>query len=138
MSAGLERVKRKLRAHAKSAVDAARAQARIEGETIAQLARSFAPQQDGELIRSIRVEDASVLSTSNGSSHDFIGVVVKAGDDRTIITNHRGVKFQNAKLQETGTQNMEANPYFNPAKRMRARAARNAINRAVRNGWRNG
>lgn len=112
-------------------------QARKEGDILAGLMRSFAPVDQRELINSIRVEEADTIATTQGDT-GFIGVVVKAGNESTIVTNERGVRFQNAKLQENGTKNMPANPYFNPAKRLRRRATRANISRAVNKAWRDG
>ncbi|RNF32948.1 hypothetical protein [Paracoccus methylarcula] len=134
---GLEAVKRKLRTHARAAMDAGLQQSRKEAEIIAGLMRAFAPVEERELIASIRVEDVDTFSFG-GTTVGYIGVVVKAGDESTIITNDRGTRFQNAKLQENGTQNMPANPYFNPAKRLRRRAARSNISRAVNKAWKAG
>lgn len=138
MSAGLDRVRAKLRRHAKAAIEAGRREAAVQGGIIAAMARSFAPQAEGDLIASIRVEAANKVTFGNGVTSDFIGVVVRAGDESTIVVGKNGQKFQNAKLQENGTQTMPANPYFNPAKRMRRRPAKNAIARAVRKGWKAG
>lgn len=137
MSTGLDRVRAKLHSHAAAAIAAGIAEARVQGGIIAGLAKSFAPQDDGDLIASIRVEDASSIATSRGTT-GFVGVIVKAGDENTMVTGKNGRKFQNAKLQEVGTQDMPANPYFNPAKRMRRRAAKAAIAKAVRKAWKDG
>lgn len=112
-------------------------QSRKEGEIVAGIMRAFAPVDQRALIASIRVEDAGTIATSQGET-GFIGVVVKAGDESTIVTNKRGVRFQNAKLQENGTRKMPANPFFNPAKRMRRRPARANIARAVGKAWKAG
>ncbi len=135
---GLERVKAKLRRHAKAAIEAGVVAARKEAEMIAGLARTFAPAEELDLIKSIRVEDASTIVTQRGGEQGFVGVVVKAGSEATIITNKQGQRFQNAKLQETGIQEMPANPYFNPAKRMRRKQAKAAIGRAVNKAWKAG
>ncbi|ADO43119.1 hypothetical protein [Ketogulonicigenium vulgare] len=130
-------MRRKLRTHAKAAIEAGRSQARKEGEEIASLARAFAGASDGDLAASIRVEEADAVMTSQGRS-GFIGVVVRAGNDATIVTNKQGERFQNAKLQEVGTQSMPAKPFFNPAKRLRRKQAMAAIRRAVRKAWKEG
>lgn len=127
-----------LRRHGAAAIEAARQQAHKEAEIIARLARTFAPEDQADLVRSIRVEDASTITSRKGNEIDFIGSVVKAGNESTIVTNARGQRFQNAKLQESGTKNMPANPYFNPAKRLRRRAARANISRAMRKAWKAG
>ncbi|WP_273688448.1 hypothetical protein [Ketogulonicigenium vulgare] len=130
-------MRRKLRTHAKAAIEAGRAQAVKEAEKIAMIAKTLAPQDDGDLIDSIRVEEADTLTTRNGS-HPFIGAVVRAGNETTIVTTKQGRRFQNAKLQEGGTQDMPASPFMNPAKRLRRRAARQAIARAIAKAWRAG
>lgn len=96
--------------------------------------RYLAPREQGELIASIRVEDAETVTTRKGE-RGFIGVVVKAGDATTIVTNETGARFQNAKLQENGTKNMPASPYFNPAWRANRRRVRSAVSRAIRKAW---
>ncbi|SEB79340.1 hypothetical protein [Rhodobacter sp. 24-YEA-8] len=135
---GLDRVKAKLRSHAKAAIEAGVVEARKQAEIIAGLARAFAPAEELDLVKSIRVEGASTVVTRRGGEQGFVGVVVKAGSEATIITNKQGQRFQNAKLQETGTQDMPANPYFNPAKRMRRKQAKSAIGRAVNKAWKAG
>lgn len=138
MSVGLERVKSKLRTHAAAALAAAKQQAQKEAETVAQLMRAMAPEDEHNLIKSIRTEPADTFTTKSGQEVKFIGVMVRAGDETTIVTNKSGGRFQNAKLQEHGTQKMKANPYFNPAKRLRRRAAKANITRAVRKAWKDG
>lgn len=128
----------KLRRHGAAAIEAARQQAHKEAEIIARMARTFAPEEQGELVRSIRVEDASTITGRDGNERGFIGAVVKAGNESTIVTNERGQRFQNAKLQEAGTKNMPANPFLNPAKRLRRRAVRSNITRAMRKAWKEG
>lgn len=131
---GLERVRAKLESHMRAAIEAGRAQARIEGEKIATIAKGFAPHDQGDLIASIRVEDADTIKTS-GEETGFVGVVVRAGDATTIVKNKTGGEFQNALIQEYGTKERAANPYFGPAKRLQKRTARAAIMRAIRRAW---
>lgn len=96
-------------------------------EEAAAAMRYLAPTDERELINSIRVEEPD--------RPEFIGRIVKAGDETTIVTNERGVKFQNAKLQEDGTVNMPANPYFNPGWRMVRSRVRGRVTRAIRKAW---
>ena len=131
---GIPEVQAMFRRKAAKVAAAAKAQARVSGEQVASAMRYLAPRDHGEIIRSIRVEDASSVTTSRGE-RDFLGVVVKAGDETTIVTNESGSRFQNAKLQEHGTKNMPANPYFNPAWRANRTRVRSAITRAVRKAW---
>lgn len=127
-----------MRKHLAAALAAGKAAARQGGEEVANVMRATAPRDDLELIRSIRVEDTTTRKTSKNGTVDFIGVVVKAGDDTTLVTGARGVKFQNAKLQEHGTKNMPANPYFNASYRRLRTRVRGRISRAVRKGWLDG
>lgn len=119
---------------ARAVHDAAKAASRKGGEEVSAAMRFLAPRDEQELIRSIRVEDATSITTSKGE-RGFIGVVVKAGDATTVVTNKSGGRFQNAKLQENGTAKMPANPYFNPAWRLNRPRVRAAITRAVRRAW---
>lgn len=167
MSAGLERLKQKLRTHAAAAIEAGRAQARKEAETMAQIMRAAVPVKEGTLQKTIRVEDTDTITlsgrtkgayasregnrsagyNSTNNTADFIGVLVKAGDETTVVGGEkpgkksgvrRGTKFQNAKLQEFGTKNMPANPFFFFAYRQRKRAAKANISRAISKAWKAG
>lgn len=131
---GIPEVQAMFRRKAAKVAAAAKAQARAGGEQVASAMRYLAPRKDGALIRSIRVEDASTITTSKGE-RGFIGVKVKAGDETTIVTNASGARFQNAKLQEDGTKHRPASPYFNPAWRANRTRVRSAITRAVRKAW---
>ncbi|WP_449044198.1 hypothetical protein [Paracoccus versutus] len=131
---GIPEVQAMFRRKAAKVAAAAKVQSRVEGEKVASAMRYLAPREDGALLRSIRVEDASSVTTSRGE-RDYLGVVVKAGDETTIVTNESGGRFQNAKLQEHGTKNMPANPYFNSAWRANRTRVRSAITRAVRKAW---
>lgn len=131
---GIPEVRAMFRRKAAKVAAAAKSQARVEGQQVASAMRYLAPREDGALIRSIRVEDAATIATRRGD-RGFIGVVVKAGDDTTMVTNGSGARFQNARLQEHGTKDMPANPYFNPAWRANRARVRSAISRAVRKAW---
>lgn len=137
MVKGIPEVQAMFRRKAAKVAAAAKAQAQTSGEQVASAMRYLAPREQGELIRSIRVEDASTITTSKGE-RGLIGVVVKAGDETTIVTTKSGGRFQNAKLQETGTKNMPASPYFNPAWRANRSRVKSAITRAVRKAWADG
>ena len=131
---GIPEVQAMFRRKAAKVAAAAKDAARKGGEDVASAMRYLAPRDQMELVRSIRVEDAATIS-AGGKDRAFIGVIVKAGDETTIVTNGRGQRFQNAKLQETGTKNMPASPYFNPAWRANRTRVRGKISRAVRKAW---
>ena len=132
---GIPGVQAMFRRKAAAVVAAGRAAAKKGGEDVGKAMRYLAPEDQLALKKSIRVEDAATRSTSARGEVGFIGVVVKAGDASTVVTNSRGQRFQNAKLQENGTKNMPANPYFNPAWRANRTRVRGAITRAVRRAW---
>lgn len=132
---GIPGVQAMFRRKAAAVVAAGKAAAQKGGEDVAQAMRYLAPKDQRELVNSIRVEGAATRSTTKGGEVGFIGVVVKAGDETTIVTNDRGQRFQNAKLQENGTKNMPASPYFNPAWRANRTRIRGSITRAVRKAW---
>ena len=112
----------------------AKQEARSQGKGVAAAARYLAPRDDGNLIRSIRVEDVDSVTTSKGE-RDFIGVKVVAGDETTMVTNGSGGRFQNARIQEFGTKTRAANPYLFPAWKANRRRVRSAISRAIRKAW---
>ena len=131
---GVPQVQAMFRRRAAAVVAAAKAQARKGGEEVATAMRYLAPRDDGELQRSIRVEDANSVTTRRGQ-RGFVGVMVRAGDSSTVVTNSSGGRFQNARLQEFGTKTRPASPYFYPAWRANRTRVRAGITRAVRKAW---
>lgn len=89
--------------------------------------KNAAPDHEQDLINSIGIDDRT--SQAKGQ---FIGVTVFAGDETTVVSNASGGNFQNAKLQEGGTKNMPANPFFNISVRANRRAFKSAMSRAIR------
>lgn len=131
---GIPEVQAMFRRKAAAVIAASKAAAEQGGEQVASAMRYLAPRDQGELIRSIRVEDAETVSTAKGD-RGFIGVIVKAGDATTVVTNARGGTFQNARIQEFGTRSRAANPFFFPAYRANRTRVRGVITRAVRKAW---
>lgn len=119
-------------------VAAGKAAAAKGGDQVADGMRYLVPVQagpeGGDLMRSIRVEDTSVIKTKSGP-RGFIGVTVKAGDATTVVTTKSGRQYQNARIQEFGTKSRAANPYFYPVWRANRTLVRSAISRAVRKAW---
>ena len=134
MVTGVEDVKADLIRRLYNVRLAAKLEARKQGEGVAGAMRYFAPTKTGALRRSIRVEDADVITTRSGE-YDFIGVKVKAGDSSTVVTNSRGRRFQNALLQEYGTKKRPASPYFYSTWRANRSRVKGAITRAIRRTW---
>ena len=134
---GVPQVRAMLKHKGAAVVDAARAAARKGAEEMTDAMRFLVPRDQSELYRSIRVEDAATINTGQGE-REFVGVVVKAGDETTIVTNERGQRFQNARIQEFGTKERAANPYFYPAYRANRSRVRAAMTRAIRKAWTSG
>lgn len=131
---GIPQMQAMFRRKARKVMLAAREAAVQGGDEVASSMRYLAPREQGELVASIRVEQAASVSTQVGE-RDFIGVLVKAGDSTTVVTNKNGFQFQNAKIQEFGTQKMPANPFFFPAWRMNRARVRRRITSAIRRSW---
>jgi len=160
---GIPQVQAMFRRKAAAVRAAAKNAARNGGEQTASAMRFLAPRDEGKLLKSIRVEDVDSIALAGGPKGayasragsasagvktnrraDFIGVMLKAGDTSTLVTGEaagkksgvrRGTVFQNARLQEFGTKNMPANPFFYPAWRANKTRVRGAITRAIRKAW---
>lgn len=102
-------------------------------ELVAEMKQN-APELSGELRESIgwtwgdAPEGSMAIGTvSNGDQ--ALQITIYAGNEKTIVTNKSGGKFQLAKLQEFGTKNMPANPYFYPVYRLRKRRIKSRLTR---------
>lgn len=131
----LDRFKKKLR----RLPDVARAEIRKGLETsaneIVDLMKRMVPFKEGKLRESIGwtwgapPEGASVFATAAGEA-GFV-ITIYAGDRSTVVTNARGIEFQNALIQEFGSEKMTANPFFRPAWRINRKRAQGRISRAL-------
>ena len=110
-------------------------------ELVAEMKQN-APELSGALRESIgwtwgdAPEGWMAIGTVRGGD-ETLQITIYAGNEKTIVTNKSGGKFQLAKLQEFGTKNMAANPYFYPVyrlrkRRLKSRLTRNA-NKVIRN-----
>lgn len=163
MSDGASRLGAMMRKHIAAAIAAGKAQAQKEGQIIAGIMRATVPRQEGKLLKSIRVEEIDTIKLSGGAkgayarrqgnrsagsdtnrSANFVGVIIRAGDETTLVTGEKpgkksgmrsGTHFQNARLQEFGTKDMPANPFFYPSYRLRKSLVKSNITRAIRKGW---
>lgn len=75
-------------------------------------------------------EGAIVLGTVESSDTVF-GITIYAGNKETLVSNSRGIQFQNARIQEFGTKDLPAHPYFYPAWRANKRGVNTAQKRAI-------
>lgn len=63
-----------------------------------------------------------------------MAVTLYAGNQQTLVPGAGGKMHQNARLQEFGTADMPANPFFFPAVRLTKKRARARLSRAIRKG----
>ena len=131
----LARFKRKL----SRLPDVARAEIRSglekSAEEIVDLMRRMVPVKEGDLKRSIGwtwgapPEGATVFAKAAGKAG--LSITIYAGDRSTVVTNKRGIEFQNALIQEFGSEKMTANPFFRPALRITRKRAQSRVSRAI-------
>lgn len=144
MVQGLPSLKRKLNKKIPALAREAAKQALEQNarELVAEMKR-LAPKDTRALANSINwtwgdaPAGSMVLGTVAGNKYSTMRITVYAGDESTIVTNSRGVRFQNAFLQEFGTKNMPPSPFFYPSyrglrRKMKGRVTR-SINKALKN-----
>lgn len=142
---GIKKLRRQLEKSIPDAVrkDAAAMLEKIAGEVVA-LMKSRAPEEFGDLRRSINwtwgdaPEGSMILGKVGGRSYATMRITIYAGDRATMVSNSRGVEFQNAILQEFGTANMPPTPYFYPSWRQKRRGAKSRTTRAIKKAITNG
>lgn len=111
-------------------------------DEICDLMRRLVPRDDGTLAASIGwtwgSAPAGALKVTSLSGQGAIGVItIYAGDATTLVSNKSGGLFQNALIQEHGTKERQANPFFYPAVRALRARVRGRITRAFRKAVRN-
>lgn len=76
-----------------------------------------------------------VIGSAGGDrAYGGLRITIYAGGEATKVTNSRGIEFDNARLQEFGTANMPANPYFFPIWRIWRRRMKARITAAMKRG----
>lgn len=131
---GMDRLRARFRALPKVVRGAVRDEMeRIATAWVAQM-RRLAPKDTGELAASIgwtwgAAPSGSIAVGQVGGGANRI--TIYAGNDATMVTNSRGIRFQKAKLQEFGTKAMPANPFFFPVIRGGKRTTTRRINAAA-------
>lgn len=124
----LRRFQRRLQAIPKGVRAAVQPALQKSAEEVAAAARVLAPEDDGDLRRSIRVE---------AGPHELARTVAAGGDLTTRpVRDGADASYDYALGQEFGTRKMPANPFFFPAFRsLRKRAAgriKRAMSKAIR------
>lgn len=106
--------------------------------------KALVPKDEGDLANSIgwtwgqAPAGAMVLGTVAGNAYSTMRITIYAGNEKTIVTNSRDVEFQNAFLQEFGTQDMPPSPYFYVSWRTLRRRVKGRITREMKKGIKEG
>lgn len=72
------------------------------------------------------------VAFATSSEQNSLRIVIFAGNESTVVTNKRGVQFQNALIQEFGTAEQPANPFFFPSYRALRKRGRGRVTREIR------
>ncbi len=130
MVEGLDRLKRKMTIDIPRRVRAAAEDALEQNaKYLTAEMRRLVPVDQGELRQSITYEETPDRDLS---------VTITAGDETTVVTNSRGVRFQNALIQEYGTSKNPGNPFFFTSYRKLKRKMKGRITRSIRKAIREG
>ncbi|TKT78421.1 HK97-gp10 family putative phage morphogenesis protein [Aquamicrobium sp. LC103] len=129
----LDRLRRRLERIPDAIRKRAKADLMLGGREINMLQRSLAPKDDGVLVGTIRTEQLP---------DPEIGVEIKAGGPETtkpVRNSEKGnaPEYDYALAQEHGTENMQANPFFYPAYRLKKKQVQRSVRRGVRKALRN-
>ena len=140
---GLSAFQRKMALIPKAIIDEVRKELEKQATELVAMMRRLAPKDTGELANSIdwtwgqAPKGSIAIGTVAASEGSALRITIYAGNESTVVTNKTGGRFQKAKLQEFGTKNMPANPFFFPAYRSKRRKIRGALSRAVKRGIKN-
>lgn len=102
----------------------------------------FAPQDRGDLAGSIgwtwgeAPKGSMVIGSVGSNEYAGLRITFYAGDETTLVPGKGGHLHQLAKLQEFGTAQMPANPFFYPTWRLWRRRIRSRMRAAMRRGTR--
>ncbi|SFZ82422.1 phage protein, HK97 gp10 family [Devosia enhydra] len=121
---GLARLNRRMAAIPKAVRDALQPALDKGADEMVRKMKSMAPKEDGDLVGSIRKEPGR---------HELGRRIVAGGAATTKpVAEGHSAKYDYAVGQEFGTAEMEAQPFFHPAKREVAPRARNRLKREAR------
>ena len=114
--------------------------------------RRLVPADEGKLAASIgwtwgKPPKGSFVVTA-AAGPDETAITIYAGDATTIVTNKRGIEFQNAFIQEFGANPRKskdftstgraANPFFYPTHRALKKRSTSRVTREIRKAIKNG
>lgn len=137
--ASMRRLKKRLESRIPEKARAAASKAMEKGaaELVAMM-RRFVPIDGGALRDSIgwtwgsAPEGSISIGTVRGRKYGTMRITIYAGNGNTTVTGKNGIQFQKAVLQEFGTNDMPANPYFFVTWRALKSRVRSRITRATR------
>lgn len=100
---------------------------------------AFVPEDEGDLKNSIawtwgEAPLGSLVIATVGDRGSDLRITVYAGDESTVVTNKSGGRFQNARIQEFGTMEVPASPYFYVSWRLRKRSIKTGLRKTVKKG----
>lgn len=139
---GLASFQRRMRAIPDRVKAAARAEMARQADAMVALMRALVPVDEGKLRDSIgwtwgNTAPAGAAVFASAGAGDM-AITIYAGNESTMVTNARGVQFQNALIQEFGAKGRPGRPYFRIVGRIQGRKFRaglgRAISRAIREG----
>lgn len=131
----LDKLLRKMRAMPQAVQTAVRDEMEQVATMIVSTMKTLVPRDQGALAASMGwtwgpAPEGSITIGSAGGPNG-VSITIYAGSAATLVSNSRGVQFQNARLQEFGTKAMAAHPYFFPAVRAHRRGFTARVNRAA-------
>lgn len=142
MVEGLDRLKRKLTKTIPQAVVDATVKAMEAGaDEVVGMMRRLAPKDTGALAQSINwtwgeAPKGSMVLGKSSPTRGGLVIAIYAGDASTMVGERE--QFQLARLQEFGTQHMQAHPYFFPSWRTLRKRVRSRVTRQMRKAVRDG
>jgi len=128
---GLARLQRRIEAIPSAIRKAVEPAVAKSANELAAVMKTMAPKDDGDLVKSIKVEDG----------YHALSKAVVAGGELTTRPVREGAdaSYDYAFAQELGTTEMQANPFFYPAKRLMDKRIKSRLKRAaakaVRDNW---
>lgn len=130
----LERFRRKLRNLPKVARDEIRKALEKSADEVVDLMKRMVPVDQGTLRDSIgwtwgEAPDGAMVFSKVAAEEGF-AITIYAGNNATYVSGSR-VDYQNAFLQEFGSVNMKANPFFRPAWRLNKKRAQSRVRRSI-------
>ena len=125
-SAQLLRLVKRMAAIPKAVRDAVTPALKSSGEELASTMKALAPEDTGDLKESIAV----TLPGQSTPPYSQPGGMRVAGETEVLVTaGNEDVRYSH--LQEYGTSNHEAQPFFWPAVRLNQKRIKNRIKRAI-------